>query len=219
MNQQNNNESLLQKDLNKIKEQIKFDPVLSNTVRSMLVDFVVNKYTYEALSEKYHFTVSLVKEIAIKFSFAKKKNEYEKKIIDHVLMAAQKKQTKLIAKIIDVVNEQVNRIYKMQQSDPNYIISNNHMKDLLASLTIFQKEYRLDNNKSTDNFATQVLVQFADSVPIVTENHIKQPIEVQVEETQEDIKIIEQSSPEDYKDADMVDDHVNNEDFFGVLEE
>ena len=215
-------ENFIKKENDKLKTKMASDPIFYNTVRMMLVDYVTNNMSYQSLSEKYNFPPSLVKNIAVKFNFQAKKIEYEDKLTRTVLAKAQRKQTELIASITQAISIQVKRIIKLQMADDNYIISNNQMKDLLTSLTIFQKEYRLDNDKPTENNAIQVQVEFVNQVPIVTDNHNK-PILVENESVSEEkVETPKSDEPtnEDYKDAaEVADDSISNSDLFGLLDD
>lgn len=222
MSQPNNNphEQKLDKEIEILNEKLKNDPAFAKMVRSMLIDYVTNDLSFTLLAEKYHITTSLAKRIAIRFKFENRKKEYNKKLLDTVLGKAQKKQAEIIAKITLAVNEQVNRIIKKQASDPEYIISNNNMKDLIASLTIFNKEYRLDNNKMTESLGFNVRVEFPAHVPVITDNN-KRLRNLDAEKEAEIVKEVvaeEKKQEEDVLTLNDDEPSESNKSFFGMVE-
>lgn len=225
MNQENNDieKKLIKQQDDYLKTRIKDDPQFYLTVKVMLLDYVVNNMTLQDIATKNNYPFSLVKKIATKFSFYTKKKEYEDKLLKTVLNKTQKKQAQLIATITEAISIQVRRIVKKQMEDENYIISNNNMKDLLSSLTIFSKEHRLDNDKPTDNNAVQVLVSFANDVPIVTENHLNKNNVIDVteensSEVTQEVQDKKEETIEEDKEEDSEEESLSNSDLFGILE-
>ena len=222
MNQSNSANKYLQEEEVKLHEKLKEDPFFNKMVKEMIIDYVVNSLSVKMLAEKYHVSETLAKKISNKFKFEDKKKEYDKKLLDTVLAKAQKQQAGIIAKITLAINEQVNRLIKKQSEDPDYIISNNHMKDLISSLTVFSKEYRLDNDKMTESLGLNVRVEFPAHVPIVTQNHNKKYLEAEVVKDAEEVKeIIQEEKKEEPETFSLDDDEpsgTSNKTFFGMIE-
>lgn len=225
MNQQTNNpaDKMIEKEEANLAEMLKEDPFFSTMVRQILVDYVTNHLSYKILAEKYHISEALVKKISIKFKFDDKKREYDKKLLDNILGKAQKQQAAIIAKITLAINEQVNRLIKKQDEDPDFIISNNHMKDLISSLTIFSKEYRLDNNKMTESLGFNVRVEFPAHIPVITNNN-KRIIDAEVQKEIDEVKDVVTESVKKESEDDVLfdpDDNepsISNKSFFGMVE-
>ena len=224
MNQPINNPAdvLIDKEDASLSERLKEDPSFSKLVRSMLVDYVTNGLSGKLLAEKYHISENLTKKISNRFKFENKKKEYDKKLLDTVLGKAQKQQAAIIAKITLAINEQVNRIIKLQDNDPNYIISNNNMKDLISSLTIFSKEYRLDNNKMTESLGFNVRVEFPQHVPVITDNNKRlRNLDAEIETDSVMETYDEDKKKEDANDTLSLNDDEpseSNKSFFGMVE-
>lgn len=209
-------DALLKKEENDLAERLKIDPFFSKMVREMLVDYVTNDFTPIILAEKYHISQPLVRKISNKFKFEQRKKDYDRKLLETVLLKAQKQQTALIVKITSAINTQVNRIIKQQEEDPKFIIPNSQFKELIASLTIFSKEYRLDNDKVTESLGFNVKVEFPVGVPVITENH-KKTVEGEFKEIQQEVKEIIQEEQKK-EEIDVKDESISNSDFFGMIE-
>lgn len=177
MSQQNNDAPDLDPDT---KEDLKVEVENSienngknfytDMVKAMLVDYVVNDLSVVQLSEKYHVAIDVAKKIYKSYQFQRRKEEYQNKLYDAVLKKVAKSQTGLIAKITEAITIQVNRILMLQAKDPTYMISNNNMKDLLSSLTIFTKEFRDTSTATGNSRIVQINVEMPKHIPIVTEN-------------------------------------------------
>lgn len=208
-------EALIKKEEDSLSEKLKLSPSYYKTIKEMLVDYVTNNLSIQLLSEKYHFSTSVTKQIARKFKFESRKKEYDRKLLDIVLGKAQKQQASIIAKITSGMNEQVNRILK-KQDDPNYIIPSAHMKELVAMLSIFTKEHRLDNDQDTDRIGYTVKVVYPDHVPIIT-NNAKKTIDVEVEKEIEAVKeVIEETKQEEII-LNEDEPSIDNASFFGSI--
>jgi hypothetical protein len=206
---------LIKKEEESLSERLKQDPFFHKMVKEMLVDYVANSLSHHLLSEKYHISVYLVKKIATRFKFESRKKEYDKKLLDTVLSKAQKQQTAIIAKITMAINNQVNRLIKMQEDNPDFLISSSHMKDLIASLTIFSKEYRLDNDQLTDSVGFTVKVEYPTNVPIITNNNQRpKDIETEAEEVKE---IVAEEQKKESIQLNEAEPSVSNSSFFGSI--
>lgn len=190
----------------------------SSLVNKMVVDFVVNDLDSKKLSEKYHIDVFSVKKIIRDHKFEKRKDEYQEKLFSIVLKKTQRRQAATIANVTKIINTQINRILKKQEAEPDYIVSGNQMKDLIAVLAILSKEYRLDHGQSTDNQVHKVVVEMPNNVPIISENHLKKDVvEVEtvkeiIEEVKEEIK----TEPKEEK-VETKTEPTSNSDFFGPI--
>lgn len=205
---------LIKKEEDSLSKKLQLNPSFHKVIKEMLVDYVTNNLSAVLLSEKYHIPVSLVKEVARRYKFETRKKEYDRKLLDIVLGKAQKQQASIIVKITSGMNEQVNRILKMQD-DPNYIIPSGQMKDLVAMLTIFTKEYRLDNDQETDRVGYTVKVEYPMHIPIIT-NNAKKTVDVEVQKEIEEIKeIVEEAKEEIILNED--EPSLSNASFFGSL--
>jgi hypothetical protein len=219
MNQNNNDlaDKLIKKEEESLSDKLKLNPTFHKMVKDMLVDYVANSLSLQLLSEKYHISFSLTKSIANRFKFENRKKEYDKKLLDTVLGKAQKQQAAAIVKITSAINIQVNRIIKKQEDDVNYLIPNGHMKDLIASLTIFSKEYRLDNDKLTDSVGFNVRVEFPSTVPIITNNN-QRPTDIEVEKEIIEVKeIVQEEKQKDSIELNEEEPSVSNSSFFGTI--
>ncbi len=206
MNQENNSIPELEKEkVEEIQAEVK-DSIPNNgknfyteLVKSMLVDYVVNDLSVQQLSDKYHITIEIARKIYKGYSFQKRKEDYQNKLYDAVLKKVAKSQTGLIAKITEAITIQVNRILLLQAKDPTYMISNNNMKDLLSSLTIFTREFKDSTNPANDKRVVNINVEMPNYIPIVTDNNKtivdinnEEPINVEPEikeQSKEEIKV------------------------------
>ena len=219
MNQNNNDlaDQLIKKEEESLSEKLKLNPAFHKMVKEMLVDYVANSLSLQLLSEKYHISFSLTKSIAVRFKFENRKREYDKKLLDTVLGKAQKQQAAAIVKITAAINTQVNRIIKLQEDNPNYMISSGHMKDLIASLTIFSKEYRLDNDKLTDSVGFNVRVEFPAHVPIITNNN-QRPTDIEVDAEIAEVKeIVQEEKQKETIELNEEEPSISNSSFFGTI--
>lgn len=211
MNQISNNEE------DDFLTKVKYDAAFSKMVREMLVDYVINKLTPKNLSENYHVSDFFVRKVLTKFKFEDRKKEYDKKLLDTVLVKAQKQQAATLVKATTVINEQVNRLLKKQMADPEYIVPNSQFKELISVFTVFSKEYRLDNDKVTESLGFNVKVEFPSHVPVITENANKlKDITGEVKEVVEEIKeIIKEEVTKQVDEPEPT--NISNSDFFGSI--
>lgn len=190
----------------------------TSLINKMVVDFIVNEFDSKKLSEKYNIDLYAVKKIIKDHKFEKRKSEYQEKLFAVVLSKTQKRQAATIANVTKIINTQVNRILKKQETEPDYMVSGNQMKDLIAVLAILSKEYRLDHGQSTDNQVHKVVVEMPNNVPIISENHLnKNVIEVEsIKEVVEEIKEETTLKKEEEK-VETKTEPTSNSDFFGPI--
>lgn len=149
----------------------------ADVIKSMMIDYVVNDFTIHKLMEKYNLAQGTVSSITHQHKFKEKRLQYQEKLLNKSLDRLASRQAGIYSKITTILQRQVDRIDSLQKKDPTRIMDSARMKEILTAFTLLSKEYRLDNDKSTDNHNITIKVEMGSDVPVISENHIinKQP--------------------------------------------
>lgn len=143
-----------------------------DVVKSMMIDYVVNDLTFVKIAEKYNLSAGTVHKIAQQHQFKEKRIQYQDKLLNKSIDKLASRQAGIYSKITTILQRQVDRIDTLQKKDSTRIIDSARMKEILTAFSLLSKEYRLDNDKSTDNQNITIKVEMGSDVPIISENHI-----------------------------------------------
>lgn len=186
-------------------------------IQKIAIDYVVHEMTAPQICEKYNISSPLFYKIALENNFAKRRKQYKEKMVDKAMKSLSTRQNSILTKATLILQRQVERLELWQRNNPGQLIDNKRMQELIGMYSLLTKEYRLDNNKATENQNITINVSMPD-IPIITENG-KNDIEaeaVSIDEEDKSTEAIEEIKIEHKEESLEIN---NDEDLLSPLEE
>lgn len=170
-------------------------------IKNIMIDYIIHDISATKICEKYNLSPASFFKIHERFKFKKRKFDYKKRVLDKAITSLSRKQNKILTTTVLVLQRQVERINLWQLNHPTEFVDSKRMQELLGVYSLLVKEYRLDNNKATDNQNININVSMP-NIPIITENNkdIVETESVNIEEKEiPEVESIIEQPPQEIK--------------------